>query len=82
MKKVLGLLILVAVIICIMLLQQKNTLEDEMASFSIENIDDINQIYFADRMNNEVTLIKENNSWMVDEKYPVRSEAIELLFLP
>ena len=58
MKKALGLLFLVAVIICIILLQQKNTLEDEISSFSIENIDDVNQIYFADRMNNEVTLIK------------------------
>ncbi len=80
MKKVLGLLILAAVIVCIILLQQKNTLEDEMSNFSIENIDDVNQIYFADKMNNEVTLIKENNSWMVDEEYPVRNEAIELLF--
>ena len=80
MKKALGLLFLVAVIICIILLQQKNTLEDEISSFSIENIDDVNQIYFADRMNNEVTLIKENNSWIVDEKFPARSEAIELLF--
>lgn len=80
MKKVLGLLILVVIITCIILLQQKNTLEDEMSNFSIENIDDVNQIYFADRLNNEVTLIKKNNSWMVDEKYPVREEAIELLF--
>ena len=47
MKKVLGLLILVAVIVCIILLQQKNTLEDEMSNFSIENIDDVNQIYFG-----------------------------------
>ena len=68
MKKALGLLL----VVCYYLhypTSTKNTLEDEISSFSIENIDDVNQIYFADRMNNEVTLIKENNSWIVDENF-------------
>ena len=81
MKKILTIILLVgAIILLVWQQQQKNTLEAFAADFSIKNINQIEQIYFADRYGNELTLNKAADGWLVNNKHIARKGALETLF--
>ncbi|MAU37194.1 MAG: hypothetical protein CMD14_07475 [Flavobacteriales bacterium] len=47
--------------------------------FHIENISLINKIFLADRSGNTITLTKKGDTWIVNDKFPARKDAINVL---
>ena len=47
--------------------------------FQIENTSSINKIFIADRNGTEISLIKKNESWTVNNQFTVREDAIKTL---
>ena len=80
MKKTLTIILLVGAIILLIWKQQKNTLDTVAADFSIKKINQLEQIYFADRYGNELTLNKVADDWLVNNKHVARKGALETLF--
>ena len=80
MKKILTIILLVGAIILLIWIQQKNTLDTVAADFSIKKINQLEQIYFADRYGNELTLNKVADDWLVNNKHVARKGALETLF--
>ena len=56
----------------------KSTISKENV-FHIDNISSITRVFLSDREGNTINLVKENNSWIVNEKFKVRDDAIETL---
>ena len=79
MKKIITIALLVGAIAVLAWQQQKNTLESIATDFTTENIEEIEQIYFADRYGNEVQLNKLDKQWLVDGKHNIRNGALETL---
>ena len=52
---------------------------DNEKKFSISEIEKIDKIFLSDRKGNNITLKKDNNIWMVNNKYIVRDDAISTL---
>lgn len=52
---------------------------DNEKKFSINEIEKIDKIFLSDRKGNNITLKKDNNIWMVNNKYIVRDDAISTL---
>ena len=80
MNKIITIVLLVFAIALLVWQQQKNTLESVNSDFTIKKIDEIEQIYFADRYGNEVQLNKLDEQWLVNGMYNIRNEALETLF--
>ena len=80
MKKIIIIGLLVGATAVLVWLQKKNTLESVATDFTIENINVIEQIYFADRYGNEVQLNKLDEQWLVNGNYNIRNGALETLF--
>ena len=77
MNKIITIVLLVFAIAVLVWQQQKNTLESVARDFTIKKIDEIEQIYFADRYGNEVKLNKLDEQWLVNGMYNIRDEALE-----
>ena len=80
MKKIITITLLVGAIAVLVWQQQKNTLNSVTTDFTTEKIDEIEQIYFADRYGNEVLLNKIDEQWLVNGKHNIRNGALEILF--
>ena len=52
---------------------------DNEKKFSVSEIEKIDKIFLSDRKGNNITLKKDNNIWMVNNKYIVRDDAISTL---
>ena len=57
----------------------KSTLRKELRDFAIEDSSKINKIFMVDKAENQVLLERVNNKWMVNKKYFVRKDAIDIL---
>jgi len=53
----------------------KSTITKENV-FHIDNTSSITRIFLSDREGNIINLVKENNNWIVNEKFKVRNDAI------
>lgn len=80
MKRIVTITLLLIAIGVLIWQQQKNTLEAGSTDFSTVNMNEIEQIYFADRYGNEVSLNNIGKDWLVNNKYFARTEALETLF--
>ncbi len=59
---------------------QKGTIKKELRDFAYEDTASVNKIFLADKNNNTILLERLNgNTWMVNKKYTVRRDAINLL---
>ena len=79
-KYILLLLSIVLCLISIYLFNNKNTstIEDDN-NFSVSDTSTIQKIFIADRSGTTIHLDRNEKNWIVNEKYQVRKEAINLL---
>lgn len=71
--------ILSILFICSLFNYNKKIKLDNEKKFSISEIEKIDKIFLSDRKGNNITLKKDNNIWMVNNKYIVRDDAISTL---
>lgn len=71
-------IILILIILWIFNLDNKVS-TNENNKFEINNTSLITKIFLADRNGNTITLKKDNNSWLVNNLFPVREDAINTL---
>ena len=57
----------------------KNVKKEYEKNFSIENISSINKVFLSDRKGNNIVLEKSSNTWIINNQYEVRKDAIETL---
>ena len=80
MKKILLLIsMLIAIIILFNSKNNTTTIKNELSDFAIEDTSIIQQVFFADKLGNSVTISKENGKWFVNNTYPARNEAVEFM---
>jgi hypothetical protein len=59
---------------------QRGTLRKELKDFAVKDTAAVSRIFMADNFGNKVTLHRVNeDAWMVNDKYEVRRDAIDLL---
>lgn len=58
---------------------KKNTFDQALSDFSVEDTASITKVFFADKYNHTVTLNKVESEWLVEEKYPIRKDALKYL---
>ncbi len=59
--------------------QKSGTIPRELKDFALEDTASINKIYLAGKSGQEILLVRSNNHWIVNEKYIVRKDAIDVL---
>jgi len=80
MKKILIILLLIILaIIAVYKSTDKSPIQKELQNFALEDTSAVSKVFFADRFNNTVTLTKTNGKWLVENKYPIRTDAMEYL---
>ena len=57
----------------------KNVKKEYEKNFSIENISSINKVFLSDRKGNNIVLEKSSNTWIINNQFEVRKDAIETL---
>jgi hypothetical protein len=57
----------------------KNIKKEYEKNFSVKNISSINKVFISDRKGNNIVLEKNSNSWIVNNQFEVRKDAIETL---
>ena len=57
----------------------KGTLGKELKDFAVEDTSSVNKIFLVDKSNNQVSLTRHEGYWMVNNKYEVRKDAIDIL---
>ena len=77
-KKVLFLLVIIS---SIYLINNENKKIKRKAEkkFSIENINEIDKVFLSDRKGNNLVLEKNDDSWLINERFKVRKDAINTL---
>ena len=80
MKKIFLLAILITVSLTLFFLNKNDTtFSEELSDFAVEDTASIQKVFFADKHGNSVTVSKYSGTWLVDNKFKVRPEAIEYL---
>ena len=77
-KKIIILILSIVFINILIDYNQKIKLDNEK-KFSVSEIEKIDKIFLSDRKGNNITLLKDNNIWTVNNKYNVRDDAISTL---
>ena len=77
-KKIIILIFSIVFIYILIDYNQKIKLDNEK-KFSVSEIEKIDKIFLSDRKGNNITLLKDNNIWTVNNKYNVRDDAISTL---
>jgi len=73
--------LVLALIALILVLNNKNfTIRKELHNFALADTSNVTKIFLADKLNQKVTLSrKSEGSWMVNDKFYARKDAIDLL---
>ncbi|MGB2371003.1 MAG: hypothetical protein ACPH67_01590, partial [Flavobacteriales bacterium] len=80
MKKIFLLAILIIVSLTLFFLNKNDTtFSEELSDFAVEDTASIQKVFFADKHGNSVTVSRDSGTWLVDNKFEVRPEAIEYL---
>ena len=80
MKKIFLFALLIIVLITLFFLNKNDTtLSEELSDFAVEDTASIQKVFFADKHGNSVTVARDSGTWLVDNKFEVRPEAIEYL---
>lgn len=59
--------------------QRSSTLEEEEKNFAVDDTASVGKIRIADMNGKKISLEKKQDGWWVNDKYPARKDAIELL---
>ena len=78
-KKLILILLLISIILLYLANKNNTTLDKELSDFAIEDTSSIQQVYFADKLGNEVIISRENNQWLVNKTFIARKEAVEFM---
>lgn len=66
--------------ILLLLRDQSGTIKPELKDFAVRDTAAIDRVFMVDKANQQVMLTREEgNIWMVNNRYPVRQDAIDLL---
>jgi hypothetical protein len=57
----------------------KNIKKENEKNFSVENISSINKVFISDRKGNNIVLEKNSTTWIINNQFEVRKDAIETL---
>lgn len=82
MKKNIVYIVLLAILgagVWYFLFSDKNVFGVNEADFTVKDTNAIYRIYLADKMGNTVTLEKEEQGWILDNKYPVLPSSLNVL---
>lgn len=83
MKKNYVFLIVICILIIIAVIlinnNKKTTLKKELRDYAIQDTSKIDKIFMVDKENNKVELIKDENVWTVNNKFPARLAAVNIL---
>ena len=72
-------LILAAVAVWVVTTNNRSTIKRELRDFAIADTASIDKIFMVKKTNEQVTLTREEKGWVVNQKYPVRQDAIDLI---
>jgi len=83
MKKnliIIGLIAILGIVTIILISRNSNSsIKRELRDFAIEDTASIDRVFMVRKDNQQVTLTRVNDHWMVNGKYVVRTDAIDLL---
>lgn len=83
MKKniiIIGLIAILGIVTIILISRNSSSsIKRELRDFAVEDTASIDRIFMVRKDNQQVTLTRVNDHWMVNEKYMVRADAIDLL---
>jgi hypothetical protein len=71
--------LLLAVAVFLYLNSTKGTLQRELRDFAVEDTAGISKIFMVDKQNNQITLVRKGDSWMVNNKFQARKDAMDNL---
>jgi len=72
-------IILAAVAVWVLSTNSKTTLKRELRDFAVADTSSVDKIFMVDKSNRQVMLKREGPGWTVNDKYPARLDAIEIL---
>lgn len=82
-RSTLLLLIIVAalgtVLVIFMTRDDSSTIKKELRDFAVQDTSAVDKIFMVKKSNEQVTLTRENEGWMVNGKYVARPDAVDLL---
>lgn len=83
MKKYRSSIIILAVLIIVSAIifftKSNSTIKKELRDFAIEDTSTVDKIFMVDKANQQVLLERKNGSWIVNDKYIARKDAIDIL---
>ena len=83
MKKnriIIGLIVVLGIVTIILVSRNSNSsIKRELRDFAVEDTASIDRIFMVRKDNQQVTLTRRNDHWMVNDKYVVRTDAIDNL---
>lgn len=71
--------ILVIIALYVFINHKRSTIPKELRDFAVEDTASIDKIFMVTKENQQVLLERNNNNWMVNEKYYARKDAITML---
>jgi hypothetical protein len=83
MKKnriVIGLIVLLGITAIVLVSRNTNSsIKRELRDFAVEDTAAVDRIFMVKKDNQQVTLTRRDNCWMVNDKYPARTDAMDNL---
>lgn len=76
---VIAVIILGAIALVLVNRQSTGTIEPELKDFAVRDTSAVDRIFMVKKSNEQVTLTRVNGQWLVNDKYVVRKDAIDLL---
>ncbi len=73
------LIALIALSLYYFLTQKETTIKKDLSNFAVEDTASITKIFIADKLNQQVTIVRDGKHWYADGKYLCREDAIEVL---
>lgn len=71
--------ILAAVAVWVVSTNKNSTIKRELRDFAIADTASIDKIFMVKKNNEQVTLTRSNGGWIVNDKYPARKDAIDIV---
>lgn len=72
-------LLLAMVAIAVLVTYRYSTLDQRESDFAVQDTTTITRIFMADKQLNKVELLKTDNGWLLNGKFPVSSEMMQML---
>jgi len=79
LKSIILLIVLLIIALIIFFKNQDSTIREELKDFAVEDTASVDKIFMVDKANQKVLLERIDGQWIVNKKYPVRKDAIDIL---